>query len=190
MKRVKVSHLVPKATRAQKYLDEARDLFAFSMKGEALTTDESMLKAAEIKAKRTLLLDPSSYDATLLLGHIFADYDDADSSQQASRYYDLAMSLEPDNPEPYDGKASVLLFDLGQPVEAEQLARKAIALASPPQQGSDFLETTYSTLIAALMAQGKFAAAREVMREAQQSCPTESMRALVANTLKEFPPES
>jgi hypothetical protein len=100
------------------------------------------------------------------------------------------MSLEPDNPEPYDGKASVLLFDLDQPAEAERLARKAIALASRPQQDTDFLETTYSTLIAALMAQGKFAAAREGIREAQQKCPTESMRALVANTLKEFPPRS
>src|ERR1700735_27271 len=112
---MKVNHLVSKATKAQKYLDDARDLFTSSMKGEPLTTDESMLKAAQVKARRTLLLDPSNYDAALLLGHIFSDYDDPESSEQAAHYYDLAMSLKPDNPEPYDGKASVLLFDLDRP---------------------------------------------------------------------------
>jgi Tfp pilus assembly protein PilF len=190
MKRVKVGHSVPTAKRAQEYLGEARNLFTFSMKGEPLTTDASMLRAAQVKARRTLLLDPSNYDAALLLGHIFSDYDDPESTEKASRYYDLAMSLEPNSPEPYDGKASVLLFDLKKPAEAEQYARKAIDLAYGPKQYADFLETAYSTFIAALMAQGKFAAAREAMGEAQQRCPTESMRALVANTLKELPSES
>jgi pentatricopeptide repeat protein len=191
MKRTKVRHLVPKATRLQEYIEEATDLYTFSMKGEPLATDEAMLRAAQVKARRALLLDPSNYDATLLLGQILADYDDdPKSSEEALLYYDRAMSLEPDNPEPYDGKASVLLWDLKQPAEAEQFARQAIALASRRRRDVSLLEMTYSTLIAALMEQGKFTEAREAMRQARQRCPTESMRALIANTLKELPPET
>jgi pentatricopeptide repeat protein len=191
MKRAKVRHLVPKATRAQKYVEEASDLFAFSMQGEPLATDETMLKAAEVKARRALLLDPSNYDAAVLLGHILADYDDdPKASEAAILYYDLAMHLEPDHPEPYDGNASVLLWDLKQPAEAEVFARQAIALTSQRQRDIDSIEVTYSTLIAALMEQGKFVDAREAMGEAEHRCPTEWMRELIANTLKELPPES
>jgi hypothetical protein len=66
-----MGHLLPRDRKAQKYLDEARDLFSTSMKGEPLTTDESMLRAAQLKARKSLLPDPSNYDAALLLGHIF-----------------------------------------------------------------------------------------------------------------------
>ena len=191
MKRAKVRHLAPRATRVQDYLDGARELFIFSMKGEPLTTDVSMLRAAEVKARRALLLDPSSYDAVLLLGDILADYDDdLKSSKEALRYYDLAMRMEPDDPEPYHGKAGVLLWDLKQPVAAEQFARQAIALNSRRRRDVFLLEITYSTLIAALMEQRKFAEAREALRKAQWRCPTETMKALVADTLEQLPPES
>ncbi|MFZ0680598.1 hypothetical protein [Candidatus Binatus sp.] len=191
MKRAKARHLAPKTERVQEYLDGARDLFMFSMKGEPLTTDVSMVKAAEVKVRRALLLDPSSYDAILLLGDILADYDDdLKSSEEAIRWYDLAMSMEPDDPEPYHGKAGVLFWDLKQPGAAEQFARQAIALNCRRRRDVFLLEMAYSTLIAALMEQRKFAEAREALRKAQWRCPTESMKALVADTLRELPPES
>jgi pentatricopeptide repeat protein len=191
MRRARVRRLVPKATRVQEYLDEARDLFIFSMKGELLTTDASMVKAAEVKTRRALLLDPLNYDAILLLGDILADYDDdLKSSEEALRYYDLAISMEPDDPEPYHGKASALLWELKRPAEAERYARQAIALNSRRQRDASLLEMTYSTLVGALMEQGNFAEAREALRKAQWRCPTETMKALVANTLKELPLES
>ena len=181
--------VLPKRLRAEEYLKEARELFTFSMKGTPLQTDFSMLRAARAKARKALLLDPSNYQAVLLLAHILADCDDRASSEEALRYYDVAVSLHPEDPEPCDGKASVLLFDLDRPAEAEHFARQAISRALR-QRDADSLEMTYTTLIAALMEQGKSAEARRALREAERRCPTESMRDLVANTLKELPAES
>ena len=171
---------VPLKARAEEYLERARDLFIFSLDRPAL------LREALIHARKALLLDPRNCDTLNLLGSIYADFDDPKSTTQALRYYDDAIALYPNCPDAYDGKAGVLMYSLDQPEEAESLARKALALAKRNGEPAESLEFFYDTLIGILVVRKKHAQARWLIRRALRDCPSEFMKGMVEQPLKEI----
>jgi tetratricopeptide (TPR) repeat protein len=178
----------PKA-RAEKYLDRAGELYGFSDSNPAL------LREALITAKKSLLLNPENYETFVLLGNIYSDFDDPKSTAQALRYYDQAITLRPEGPGAYDAKAGLLMYWLDQPEEAERLARKALALSLRTGEVSESLEyelslialeSCYTTLIDILVGRKKYAQARWLIRRALRDCPSENMRGIVEQPLKEI----
>jgi tetratricopeptide (TPR) repeat protein len=172
------------------YLDRAGELYGFS--GES---NPALLREALITAKKSLLLDPQNYETLVLLGNIYSNFDDAKSTAQALRYYDQAIALRSESPNAYDAKASLLMFWLHQPEEAEHLARKALALSVRTGEASESLEhelsvitleSCYATLIDILVGRKKYAQARWLIRRALRDCPSENMRGIVEQPLKEI----
>jgi hypothetical protein len=166
--------------RAEEYLDRARELFGFS------DLKPTLLRQALTKARRSLLLDPRNYDTLVLLGSIYSDFDDPQSTAQALQYYDQAISLRPEKPGGYDAKAGLLMYWLHQPEEAERLARKALSLSVRSSEACEFLELRYTTLIDILIGRKKYASAGWVIRRALRDCPSEFMRDMVEQPLKEI----
>jgi tetratricopeptide (TPR) repeat protein len=166
--------------RAEEYLDRARELFAFSDLKPAL------LKKALITARKSLMLDPRNYDTLVLLGSIHSDFDNPKSTAQALRHYNRAIALRPESPDGYDAKAGLLMHWLHRPEEAERLARKALALSVLTGEASEFLELRYMTVIDILIARKKYAQARWLIRRALRDCPSEFMRDMVEQPLKEI----
>jgi hypothetical protein len=78
------------------------------------------------------------------------------------------------------------MYWLHQPDEAERLARKAIALSVRTGEEYEPLEFCYSTLIGILIGRKKYAQARWLTRRALRDCPSESMRGMVEQVLKEI----
>ena len=87
------------------------------------------------------------------------------------------------------------MYWLHQPEEAELLARKSLALSLRSCRESKSLEHelsvialehSYSTLIDILIGREKFAQARWLIKRALRDCPSEIMRDLVAQPLKEI----
>jgi tetratricopeptide (TPR) repeat protein len=166
--------------RADEYLGRARELFGFS------DLKPVLLRQALIAARKSLMLDPRNYDTLVLLGSIYSDFDDRKSTAQALRYYNRAIALRPESPEGYDAKAGLLMHWLHRPEEAERLARKALALSVRTGEGTEFLELRYTTLIDILIGRRKYTQARWLIRRALRDCPTEFMRDMVEQPLKEI----
>ena len=167
--------------RAEQYLDRARELYGFS--------DDShpdLLEEALKTAKKSLLLDPRNSDTLVLLGSIYLDFDDPKSTAQALRYYDQAIAIHTESSSAYSNKADLLMYWLHQPEEAERLARKALALSVRGGEVSESLEHSYSTLIDILIVRKKYAQARWLIRKALRDCPSEFMRDMVEQPLKEI----
>ena len=78
------------------------------------------------------------------------------------------------------------MYWLNQPEEAESLARKALALSASTREASDSLEFYYTTLIDILIGRKKYAQARWLIRKALRDCPSEFMRDMVEQPLKEI----
>lgn len=178
MKRRRSHPRISLKTRAEEYLDRARDLYIFSEDSRP-----ALLREALAIARRSLLIDPQNYEALLLLGNIISDIDDPKCIPQALRYYDQAIALHPEIPDGYDAKADLLMYWLDRPEEAELLARKALALSV---QSGEVSEYCYSTLIDILIGRKKFAQARRLIGRALRDCPGESMEDMVAQRLKEI----
>jgi tetratricopeptide (TPR) repeat protein len=166
--------------RAEEYLDRARKLYGFS------DSQPALLQEALVTAKKSLLLDPRNSDSLVLLGSIYLDFDDPESTAQALRYYDQAIALSPENSSAYSDKADLLMYYLHQPEEAERLARKALALSMRSREVSECLEHSYSTLIDILIGRKKYTQAHWFIRKALRDCPSEYMRDMVAQPLKEI----
>jgi tetratricopeptide (TPR) repeat protein len=166
--------------RAESYLDRARELFGFS------NLKPGLLRPALIAARKSLMMDPQSYDTLVLLGSIYLDFDDRKSTAQALRYYNRAIALRPQSPDGYDAKAGLLMYWLHRSEEAERLARKAVALSVRTGEATEFLELRYTTLIDILIGQRKYAQARWLIRRALRDCPTEFMRDMVEQPLVEI----
>jgi tetratricopeptide (TPR) repeat protein len=166
--------------RAEQYLDRAGELYGFS------DSQPALLRQALIKAKKSLLLDPRNSDTLVLLGSIQLDFDDPKSTAQALRYYDEAIAFRPKSSRGYNAKAGLLMYYLHQPEEAERLARKALALSVHGGEGPEFLEPCYTTLIDILVGRKKYAQARWSIRRALRDCPSEFMRDMVEQPLKEI----
>jgi len=167
--------------RAEEYLDRARELYGFSD-----DSHPASLRKALITAKKSLLLDPRNYETLVLLGEIISDFDDSKSTAQALRYYNQAIALRPESPAGYDAKAGLLMYWLHQPEEAERVARKALALSVRSGEATEFLEARYLTMIDILIGRKKYAQARWFIRKALRDCPSESMRGMVEQPLKEI----
>ena len=168
----KKRHRRPIAAESDKFLDEGRELFALSYaKGNI---DLAMVREALVKAKRALLLNPSNYDALVLMGSIYSDLEESDSYECALQAFDQAIQLEPDNYFAYSEKAGALL-ELNMPAEALAMAKKAITLASPDTEEPENAQFAYLHLIEALFANSLFTEARDAIRKAVQECPTELM---------------
>ena len=161
-------------------MDRARELFGFSDLKPAL------LRPALIAARKSLMLDPRNYNTLVLLGSIYSDFDDPKSTAQALRHYDRAIALRPESPDGYDAKAGLLMHWFHRPEEAERLARKAVALSVRTGEASEFLELRYMTLIDILIGRKKYAQARWFIRRALRDCPSEFMRDMVEQPLKEI----
>ena len=167
--------------RAEQYLDRARELYGFS--------DDShpdLLEEALKTAKKSLLLDPRNSDTLVLLGSIYLDFDDPKSTAQAVRHYDEAIALRPESSRGYDAKAGLLMYYLHQPEEAERLARRALAFSVRSGEAAESLEHSYSTLIDILIGRKKYAQARWLIRKALRDCPSEFMKDMVEQPLKEI----
>jgi tetratricopeptide (TPR) repeat protein len=167
--------------RAEQYLDRARDLYIFSEDSRP-----ALLRQALIAAKKSLLLDPRNSDTLVLLGNIISDIDDPKSIDQALRYYHEAIALSPESPDGYGAKAGLLMYWLHQPEGAELLARKALALSVRSGEAPELLELCYSSLIDILVGRKKYAQARWLIRRALRDCPSEFMRDMVEQPLKEI----
>ncbi|MGA9721718.1 MAG: hypothetical protein WBQ86_04635 [Candidatus Binatus sp.] len=179
----------PKA-RAEKYLDRAGELYGFSD-----DSNPALLREALITAKKSLLLDPQNYETLVLLGNIYSNFDDPKSTAQALRYYDQAIALRPESPDAYGAKASLLMYWLHEPEEAERLARKALALSERTGEALESLEHelsvvalefSYATLIDILIGRKKYAQAQWLIRKSLRDCPSEFMRGMVEQPLKEI----
>jgi tetratricopeptide (TPR) repeat protein len=181
-------------TSAAKYLREAGDRFLLSGKGLVdkdadPAEDEANVRSALISAKRALLLDPSNYEAIVLIGNLYGDSDDARSTSLALEYFDRAIGLDPEAPDAYASKAELLLYDLNRPDEAEPLAQRALALSIRNEDTVTQLELTYQLLIEIFLAQKRFWKARAVIREALRRCPGTFMDAVAKNARKEIEAE-
>ena len=172
---------IPLKARAEEYLDRAGELYGFSDDSQPAS-----LRKALITARKSLLLDPRNYETLVLLGEIISDFDDPKSTDQALRYYNQAIALRPEFPEGYSAKAGLLMYWLNQPEEAESLARKALALSAFTREASDSPEFYYTTLIDILIGRKKYAQARWLIRKALRDCPSEFMRDMVEQPLKEI----
>jgi tetratricopeptide (TPR) repeat protein len=166
--------------KAEEYLDRARELYGFS------NSDPALLRGALIKARKSLLLDPENYETLILLGDIFTDFDDPKFTAQALRHYERAIAVRPEDPAGYEGKASLLMYWLHRPHEAEILARKALALSVHNGEVQELLEFRYTTLIDILVGRKKYGPARWLIRRALRDCPSEFMRGVVELPLKEI----
>jgi tetratricopeptide (TPR) repeat protein len=153
--------------KADIYWEEARDLYIRSYSRGKI--NQRGLRAAIVKANRAMLFNPRDYDATLLLGDIFSDLEDANSCGRAFDYYDRAISLRPDLPDAYENKARLLL-QLDRPQDALPLARKAVSIALTHGYDPEYLDLTYSPLIEALIKQQEFSEARAAIRAATEKC--------------------
>ena len=181
-------------TSAAKYLREAEDRFVLSGKGlvdkdSDPAEDEANVRSALIIAKRALLLDPSNYEAIVLIGNLYGDSDDARSTSLALEYYDRAIQIDPEAPDAYASKAGLLLYDLNRPQEAEPLANGALALSIRNEDTVTQLELTYLLLIDIFLAQKRFWKARATIREALRKCPGTLMDAIARNARKEIEAE-
>lgn len=181
------AQLDPKS-RAQHYLDRGRELFGMS--GPDPSDEQRDLRLALVQAKRALLLDPANYGATVLMGEILQDIDTPDSLAQALELYDKAIALNPSSADAYAVKAELLIYHLNQPIEAERLARKALAIAKQTHEPLEFLESRYSTLIDILVERRKVAQARWMVKRALHDCPTDSMKSMVEQPLLQIEAES
>ncbi|HEY6299942.1 MAG TPA: hypothetical protein VIW95_09920 [Candidatus Binatus sp.] len=151
--------------------------------------DEANVRSALISAKRALLLDPSNYEAIVLIGDLYGDSDDARSTSLALEYYDRAIQIDPEAPDAYASKAGLLLYDLNRPHEAEPLAQRALALSIRNRDTVTQLELTYLLLIDIFLAQKRFWKARAIIREALRKCPGTFMDAVAKNARKEIEAE-
>jgi tetratricopeptide (TPR) repeat protein len=181
---------IPLKARADELLDRASDLYIFSEDSRP-----ALLREALVTARKALLIDPRNHETLLLLGNIISDIDDPKSIDQALLFYDQAIALRPENPDGYEAKADLLMYWFHRPEEAEVLARKALALSLRGRRESGSLEHelsvialehSYSTLIDILIGRQKFAQARWLIRRAMRDCPSEIMRDMVAQPLKEI----
>jgi tetratricopeptide (TPR) repeat protein len=161
-------------------LDRARELYGLS------ASTPSLLRKALAEARKALLLDARSYGTLVLLGDVLADFDKPDSTGQALKYFDEAIALDPNHPEAYCAKAGLLMYWLNEPKEAERNARKALSLSARNRDAHESLESSYATLIDILMGRKRYAQACWLIRKALRDCPTEFMKDMVEQPLKEI----
>lgn len=175
-------------SRAQGYLDRGRELFGMSgLEGKDERRD---LHHALVQAKRALLLDPGSYEATVLMSKILKSMETSDAVGQALELCDKAIVLDPSRPDAYNVKAGLLMYELSQPNEAERLARKALTIAKQTHEPVEFLELRYSDLIEILVERKKYSQARWMVKRALHDCPTDFMKAMVKQPLLEIESQS
>jgi len=87
------------------------------------------------------------------------------------------------------------MYWLHQPEEAERLARKALVLSARTGESSQSLQSelsaialehVYTTLIDILIGRKKYKQARWFIRKALRDCPSEFMRDMVEQPLREI----
>jgi tetratricopeptide (TPR) repeat protein len=168
---------------AERYRAKASDLFVWTDSDSP--SERRNLETALVNIKRALLLDPDNYEFLVLAGDILCSLDDEASVAAALEYYERAIRLEPENPDAYDSKSSLLMYWTEPPeaAEAERLARKAVALAIM-RGDPESLELKYSNLIGVLETRHKFDALRWTIRQALKKCPSEFLKDLTEATLK------
>ena len=114
-----------------------------------------------------------------MIASILGEYDDAESNRQALEYCDRAIELDPENPDAYASKASLLSrLGVGLP-EAEQVARKSIALSLAQNDSIATIELEFSNFIDILIDQRKYKRARAAVRLALRYSKSELMRSLM-----------
>ncbi|HUA33349.1 MAG TPA: tetratricopeptide repeat protein [Candidatus Binataceae bacterium] len=132
------------------------------------------MREAIARARRALLLDPSNYDALVLLGTIYSDFDDEKSLAEALQAYDPAIGLEPGRFDAYLEKAD-LFMDQKRHSEALPLAKKGFELALRDESDPYLLALEYMTWIRALFENKRFKEARRAIQDALQACPGKLM---------------
>lgn len=137
-------------TKSDKYCVKASNLFV-----------QNSFESAKKELKKALSCNPNNIHALILFGDILSE---TDSYRRALKYYDRAIEIEQNNPDPYYSKANTMLGE-EEYREAEKYASMALELYKRAKRKDiNLLELILDVLINSLIIQTKITKAKKLLK--------------------------